>query len=292
MLKISHLISLLLTTLILSFSTTAETLYLGTIGDDPKDEIEEYSNLAIYLQDKLKGSVITNVKTSVASNSTKMSQLIKEKKVHLYIDSPFPSIVVSNDTGSTIFLRRWKKGKEKYRSVVFSRIDSTINTIGDMKGKMMAFEEPFSTSAYFLPKATLSSQGLDLVELEEGEAVPVGKTGYRFSDDDKNTMTWVLRKKIPIGAMSESSYYKLSKKRAKDLHIITHSIWVPRHVVSYAPDMDEALIEKIKNILKDMHNNEQGQKALLAFSKTTKFDEFPGGVESHLVPMKALLEAK
>jgi len=278
--------------LIFSFSTNAETLYLGTIGDDPKDEIEEYNNLAIYLEDHLTDMGITEVKIAVAPNSQKMAQLINEKKVHIYIDSPFPSILLSNETGSTIFLRRWKKGKEKYRSVVFSRIDSGIVSIEDMRGKMMAFEEPFSTSAYFLPKATLSTQGVSQIKLNEGEEVPANKTGYLFSDDDKNTMTWVFRKKVDIGAMSESSYYQLAKKRVKDLHIITQSIWVPRHVVSYAPGMEEPLVEKIKNTLINMHKNVSGQKALLAFSKTTKFDEFPGGIDAHLIPLNALLKAE
>ena len=275
-----------------SFSTNAETLYLGTIGDDPKDEIEEYNHLAIYLEKNLVGTNITEVKISVAPNSQKMAQLINDNKVHIYIDSPFPSIVVANETGSTIFLRRWKKGKEKYRSVVFSRIDSGITTLGDMKGKMMAFEEPFSTSAYFLPKATLSTQGVSVIRLNEGETVPADKTGYLFSDDDKNTMTWVLRKKVAIGAMSEASYYQLAKKRVKDLHIITQSIWVPRHVVSYAPNMKAALVEKIKNLLINMHNNEAGKKALFNFSKTTKFDAFPGGVDAHLEPLNALLKVQ
>lgn len=283
---------IVLITLLCSFTLNAETLYLGSIGDDPDEEIKEFNSLAIYLQKHLNSVGIDSVKTTVASNSKEMMSLISKQKVHLYIDSPFPSILAEQDAKSTIFLRRWKKGVAEYRSVVFARKDSGIDSLEKLKGEVIAFEDPFSTSSYFLPKATLLEKGLKLKEVSLGDTVSDDMTGYLFSDDDRNTMLWVLRKKVQVGAMNEASYKKLAKKKLKDLKIIENSIFVPRHVVSYAPGMNTGLVQAITEVLKHMHDTEEGRAALMNFSKTTRFDEFPGGVEKQMAPLKELLKYK
>lgn len=290
MLKPSFHYFIAITILLCSFTLNAQTLYLGSIGDDPDEEIKEFNSLAIYLQKHLSGAGIDSVKTTVASNTKEMVSLISKQKVHLYIDSPFPSILAEQGAGSTIFLRRWKKGVAEYRSVVFARKDSGIDSLDKLKGEIIAFEDPFSTSSYFLPKATLLEKGLKLEEVSLGDIVSDDTTGYLFSDDDRNTMLWVLRKKVQVGAMNEVSYKKLAKKRLKDLDIIDTSILVPRHVVSYAPGMSEALVQSITDVLKHMHDTEEGRAALMKFSKTSRFDAFPGGVEKQMDPLKALLK--
>ena len=278
--------------LLCTFTLNAQTLYLGSIGDDPDEEIKEFNSLAVYLQKHLSGAGIDSVKTTVASNTKEMVSLISKQKVHLYIDSPFPSILAEQNAGSTIFLRRWKKGVAEYRSVVFARKDSGIDSLEKLKGEIIAFEDPFSTSSYFLPKATLLEKGLKLKEVSLGDTVQDDTTGYLFSDDDRNTMLWVVRKKVQVGAMNEASYKKLAKKRLKDLQIIESSIYVPRHVVSYAPGMNAELVKAIAEVLKHMHDTEEGRAALMKFSKTARFDTLPGGVEKQMAPLNNFLKYK
>jgi len=268
----------------------AETLYLGSVGDDPSEEIEEFQSLAVYLKDQLEGSKIDQVNTIVAANVSEMAGLIASNKVHLYIDSPFPSLVVANKAKSNIFLRRWKKGVSEYRSVIFSRKDSGIDSLDAMKGQIVVFEDSSSTSSFFLPKTTMLEYGLKLKPVTQGDSVADDTVGFLFSDDDRNTMIWVLREKIAIGAMNETAYKKLAKKRLKDLQVIAASQYVPRHVISHSPNMDPALVEQVRQILLHMHEREDGREALKAFSKTTRFDDFPGGVEEHIAPLRRLLK--
>ena len=113
---------------LLMVNTHAETLYLGSIGDDPAEEIEEFQSLADYLKENLKDVGIDDVKTLVAANKVEMVSYVKQNKVDIYIDSPFPSMLIAQEAGSTIFLRRWKKGVAEYHSVIFARNDSGIDT--------------------------------------------------------------------------------------------------------------------------------------------------------------------
>jgi len=270
----------------------SETLYLGSIGDDPDEEIKEFQSLAKYLKKYLKQDGVDDVKTVVAPNQATMVNYVTRGKVHIYIDSPFPSMTIAKETGSTIFLRRWKKGVSEYHSVIFSRKDSGIDSLDAINGKIIAFEDPFSTSSYFLPKTTLLEKGFKLQEVSQGGQISADQIGYLFSDDDRNTMLWVLRKKVAVGAMNRASYVKYAKKRIKDLQIIGSSLSVPRHVVSYSASVSQKRVIKIKEILTNMHLTEEGKAALTSFSKTSKFDSFPGGIDTYLKPLQPLLKYK
>mgnify|MGYP000662687801 CR=1 FL=1 len=278
--------------LILSVHVSSETLYLGSIGDDADEEIKEFQSLASYLKKHLKQNGIDDVKTVVAATKASMANFISSGKVHIYIDSPFPSMVIAKETDSTIFLRRWKKGVAEYHSVIFSRKDSGIDSLDAINGNIIAFEDPFSTSSYFLPKTTLLEKDFELKAVSIGSKVDANKVGYLFSDDDRNTMLWVLRNKVPVGAMNRASFEKYAKKKIKDLQIIGTSLSVPRHVVSHSAKVSQKLVDRIKEILTKMHLSEEGKAALANFSKTRKFDDFPGGVNAYLKPLQTLLKYK
>jgi len=286
------IILFVISALTLPVQASSETLYLGSIGDDADEEIKEFQSLANYLKKHLKQDGIDDVKTVVASNKASMANFISTGKVHIYIDSPFPSMIIAEEAGSTIFLRRWKKGVAEYHSVIFSRKDSGINSLEAINGNIIAFEDPFSTSSYFLPKTSLLEKGFELKEVSLGSRVDADKIGYLFSDDDRNTMLWVLRKKVPVGAMNRAGFEKYAKKRIKDLQIIGTSLSVPRHVVSHSTKVSQKHVNRIKEILTKMHLSEEGKAALASFSKTKKFDNFPGGAEKHLDPLQTLLKYK
>ena len=291
LMRLSHTL-LYISLLIFSVQLHSETLYLGSIGDDPDEEIKEFQHLANYLKKHLKQDGIDDVRTVVAVNKATMVNYVLNGKVHIYIDSPFPSMVIAKEAGSTIFLRRWKKGVSEYHSVIFSRKDSGIDSLDAINGNIIAFEDPFSTSSYFLPKTTLLERGYKLQEVPQGSHVGSDQIGYLFSDDDRNTMLWVLRKKVAVGAMNRSSYEKYAKKRIKGLQVIGTSLSVPRHVVSYSAKVSQKHIKRIKEILTGMHLTDEGKAALASFSKTKKFDDFPGGVEAYLKPLQLLLKYK
>ena len=58
-----------------------------------------------------------------------------------------------------------RSGMREYESVFFTRRDSGIKDLADLRGKRIAFQNPASTSAYFLPASEMLSAGLPLVIL-------------------------------------------------------------------------------------------------------------------------------
>lgn len=254
----------------------ARPINVGSISVEAAAEIKKFLPLASYLAKELQSEGIDQGKVVVTKTVSQMAALLREGKVDIYIDSPFPTLAASQLSGSKLLLRRWKKGQGEYHSVIFARKDSDINRLEDLKGKMVAFQDPFSTTSYFLPKTMLLQKGLKLApKTDTSESVAPGEVGYVFSIADENIMLWVLRKKVIAGAIDDLAYEKEAKSNLNSLKVIEKSNPVPRHIVSYRADLPPKLVARIKEILTSMDQSEEGKKALKDFEGTSKFDAIP-----------------
>ena len=271
----------------------ARPIYIGDIYPRPADAIKRAWPLVSYLAKQLQPEGITDGKIVVVKTIPEMADLLKEKKVDLFIDSPFPAVAVSRLSGSKFLLRRWKKGVASYHTVIFVEKDSGINQLEDLKGKIIAFEEPHNTSSYFLPKLVLVQKGLKVIQKRgASDAVAPNEVGYLFAGQDPNTMFWVLKGKVSAGVMSNENYLLEARRYLNSLKVIHKTFTIPRHVLGYRADLDPKLVARIKEILIKMDQSEEGKKALQDFEKTTKFDEIPKGVLNPLLQSMKFIEAE
>ena len=262
------------TVILLPQTIRAETIRIGDIGNQPTAQIKRFAPLAGYLAKQLESEGIAEGKVVVAKSISEMDTLLRQRKVDLFIDSPFPVLAVSRLSGSKFLVRRWKRGLAEYHAVIFVRKDSGIGQLEDLKGKMFAFEEPFSTVTYILPKMVMVQKGLKLVQ-KKSAADPVApeEVGYIFVGDDPNTMFRVLRGKTSGGVMNNQNYHREARGYLDSLKIIHETFSLPRQVVTCRADLDPKLVARIKEILVKMDQSAEGRKVLKDFEGTTKFDE-------------------
>ncbi len=263
---------------LITFSQTvlAETLHIGSIGKSPADDVRDFLPLVQYLARSLKDGGVNEVKTIVARSMAEMAAFVRAGKVDFYIDSAFPSMVVGELTGSKLLLRRWKRGMGAYRSVIFAKKESAMSKLADLQGKIIAFEEPFSSSGYFFPKLALAQAGLKpVVKQAASDRVGANEVGYLFSNADENTMAWVVRSKVIAGATDHQTYVNQARANIKDLALLYESAPIPRHLVSWRPGLSDKLVMKVKEILLAMDKSEAGRNALAEFQQTTRFDAIP-----------------
>jgi phosphonate transport system substrate-binding protein len=270
----------------------ADTLTLGSISGDASKEIKRYKPLIEYLARSLKSSEIDKVNIKVTSSINQMAQLMLSGSVDLYMGSPFPSLKLANTGVSDIILRRWKNGTEQYHSVIFVHSDSMIDSIDDLQGEIIGFEEGFSTSSYYLPKSSLQQKGFKLTsKVDRHETVTNDEIGYLFTGHYKNTVTWVRKRRIAAGATNNIKFDRLKARFRNQLRIIFRSVSVPRQVVSYRKKMSPLLASSLTQIFLNMDQTEYGKQQLKEFERTVKFDEFPDSVEKAMTPMTALAKA-
>jgi len=132
---------------LMSASAQARPLYLGTISPVPSQEIIKFQPIARYLETQLTDVGIHSVRIVIAKNIPQMAAFLKQKKVDIYLDSPFPSVAVSRLTESRLLLQGGAHANLKHASVIFVRTDSGLKRLKELKGKKIAFSTPFCTRA-------------------------------------------------------------------------------------------------------------------------------------------------
>lgn len=288
----SHLsIAFLVATLLLTAGLKAEaqtkqessikTLTLGGVFQDPREPVEKhFRSLADYVARKLSPSGETKGAVVVAASAAQLMKLLEEQRVDFYLESPYPTYMINRLGAATLLLRRWKGGMAEYRSLIFTAKESGITRLEELRGKIIAFEDPGSTSGYFLPKLFLLKKGFSVVEKPNLEAkVAGGEIGYTFAGTEKNVFNLVLQKKVAAGAFSNDDHGSLEEKSKAAIVILGESGSMPRHLVSVRKDLPESVIKRLKEILISMDQDKVGQKILRQTDNTTKFDTLPGGEE-------------
>ncbi len=173
---------------------TIRTLSLGSISQRPGERIKEYRDFVNYLAQRLSSTAEIKGDVVVALTATQLATFLNEKKVDFYMESPYPTFLINEQTGGKLLLRRWKGSRSEYRSLIFTKRDSGIIRLEDLLGRMIAFEESISTSSYFLPKSFLHRKGFKLTEKSSFQAnVSSNEIGYLFAHQDiENVVNWVL----------------------------------------------------------------------------------------------------
>lgn len=268
-----------------------KTIVFGDISDDPGEVIEGTQPLADYVAANLSDFSFGGGQVKIASDADEMTQWLESGQVDLYCDSVYPATLISDASGAQPFLRRWRYGVKEYYTVIFASAESGITAVDDLPGHAIALDNPFSTSGFLLPAVSLIERDLKLVGKQSyEEPVADDEVGFVFSYDDENTLQWVLSGLVAAGATDDYHYNEAfpAEEREK-LVSLTKTESVPRQVVVARPNMDPELLEAIKQILITAHDSEAGRAALEPF-QTTRFDEFPEGIEAAQERMRDMMQ--
>jgi phosphonate transport system substrate-binding protein len=260
---------------------TTKPLTLGIVFQGTREPVEEHFRPMVdYAAAKLSPTGETKGMVIVAPTPGQMMKLLDEKRVDFYMESPYSTYLINRLGAARLLLRRWKGGLGEYRSLIFTSKESQVKRLEDLRGKIIAFEDPGSTSGYFLPKLFLLNKGFSVTEKTSlGSKVASREIGYIFSNSSKDIVNLVVQEKVAAGAFSNDDYAHLEEKSKASISILAESESLPRHLVSVRKDLPEPVVNRLKEILLSMHQNEEGQKILRQADGTTKFDLLPGGEE-------------
>ena len=275
-------------------SPTAElsrTITLGDIDhDEPAKKIKRLKPLADYLADHLKEFGIQQGRVVIARDIEEMARFLKDGTVDIYLDSPFPALVAQELSGSKVILRRWKQGQPTYWSTYIALRNNGIASVEDFVGKVIAFEEPHSTSGFVLPAGALIRRGFRLKEVRAPEAsLAPDEIGYFFSLDEETTVELVLQGRVAGGAISNLDYDELPAEHKQEIAAFGDTFAVPRQLVSARSGLQRGLVDTVSELLTGLDQTTEGREILANLKKTKKFDRLPPDSEATLSELKALI---
>ena len=258
----------------------AQTLTLGIVSENHRAQIEgHFQDFVRYVAGKFSAAADFEGKIMIAPSAFQLARLIEQKKVDFYMESPYPTYLINDMHGvAKLLLRRWKSGMAEYRSLIFTKNNGEVSRLEDLRGKILVFEDPGSTSGHFLAKSFLLKKGFKFADKSRFD--PYGsptEVGYVFASSQGKIVDMVLAKQAAAGAFSDDDYAKLDEKKKLAITILAETERVPRHFLSVRKDFAPTLVDRLEKILLSMHENEQGRRILKNTDDTTKFDLPPEG---------------
>lgn len=270
-----------------------DTLVIGRVSGNPQKHYKRLKPIVDYVVRRLQGTGIVAGDILLARNNQQMIQFLKEGKVDWMSETLFSAVLFHEEAGAEIVLRRQKGGVQSYCSLIFVREDSGLNSLEDLRGRRIAFNDAGSTTSFLLPVAILKSQGIGLVPLaSRNDSIPKNQLGYIFTGGDElNVSTWVYKGFVDAGAVSNLDWESprdTPEVLKKKLKVIYQTQMVPRALELFRSGLPQKVKEKVKEILLNAHKDLEGQNALKAYSKTRMFDEIDRTLENELSEIRKL----
>lgn len=153
------------------------------------------------------------------------------------------------------------EGKPEYRSVIFTRKDSPIKSLKDLKGKTFAFGDRFSTQGHIIARKMLEDTGITLMDLK----------GFVFTGSHASTARAVLNGEYDAGAIQDNLAKRLSAEGR--IKIIAVSKPYPSSLICYNNNIQPAIIKAVKAALLAFDPKGKHANLLTDWDKT----EMPNG---------------
>jgi phosphonate transport system substrate-binding protein len=130
-----------------------------------------------------------------------------------------------------------KDGDAKYHAVIFTRPESNLHDINDLKGKSFAFGARMSTQGHLIPRKMLEDAGITLKDLSR----------YLYTDSHINTVRAVLNGEYDAGGIQDT----LAKQLAAEgkIKILKVSRPYPSSLIAYNGAVDSETVKAVKSAL-------------------------------------------
>jgi len=258
-----------------SSPTDSHVLVLGRISDDPKTHYEQLKPLLDYVVPRMAEVGIREGRILMARDVQQMSSYLRRGRVDWVTETAATSTLLEQRGGARPLLLTERDGVSQYRTVFFARRDSGIRSLADLSGRAIAFQNPSSTSAYYVPAAHLLERGLSLEILVSPMDRPgPGSVGYVFARSELNISTWVHKRLVDAGAMSNLDWHnpqRVPLAFRRDFTVIGETPDYPRAVEMVRTTLDPKVEARLREVLIEAAQDPDAREAMLRFFRTTRF---------------------
>lgn len=253
----------------------SHVLVLGRISDDPKAHYEQLKPLLDYVVPRMAGVGIREGRILMAHDAQQMNSYLRRGRVDWVTETAGTAMLLVNGGGARPLLITERDGVSRYTSVFFARRDSGIRSLVDLPGHSVAFQNPYSTSAYYVPATELVDEGLKLeILLSPADRPEPGSVGYLFARTELNIATWVHKRLVDVGVMSNLDWenpQRVPLTFRNDLAVIHETPDYPRALEMVRSNLDPKVEARLRQVLLEAASDPDAREALLQFFKTTRF---------------------
>jgi len=228
--------------IIMSFVPSGNTQEIIASGD----------TLAKMISDKTGLTIKANVGTDFAA----VREAMGAGKAHIGWLNTFNYVLAHEKYGVDVALVTVRFGSTSYKGQILVRADSGIKSLQDLKGKVMCWVDPNSTSGYIVPRIMLKANGID-PDKDFAKTIEAGS--------HNNVVTQVYNGDCDAGATyadARSSVEKNLPDVKQKVVVLATTTDIPNDNVSFTKDFPPELRTKIVDALLDISKSDSGKEAL------------------------------
>ena len=188
-----------------SAADDASVLVLGRVSDDPKAHYDQLKPLLDYVIPRMADGRHPQRSHPDGQGPAADDQLPAPRPGRLdHRNRRQRRCCWSIATSPAPLLLTEREGASRYHSLFFVRRDSAGAVAATIcAGRSVAFQSPLSTSAYFVPAAQLleGGQSLEMLLSPMDQPAP-DRVGYVFARSELNIATWVHKRLVDAGVLS------------------------------------------------------------------------------------------
>jgi phosphonate transport system substrate-binding protein len=226
----------------------------------------------------------------MVETEAEMADLMRAGKVDILSETPFVAVQLESEGLVDILMREWKKGVPEYHTVIVARKDGAVQSLADLAGRRVSFEDEGSTSGYHLPRDAMELAGLDLMRLNEpGDPVSARNVGYYFTGSESVAVELIHEGTLDAGAISNVDWAEsktVPDELRQDLQVIHETSPVIRSVLMVNASIPAEAQDAIATVLEQMEQTPEGREVMMAYSKVARYDRIEGDA------LKGLEEAR
>lgn len=243
--KLSNKIVLVLIVMTFSKSLLAEMIF-GVHPYLSKEKLEiKFKPLISIVSDRLN----IPIKLVVSPSYDSHIEAIGEGKYDFAFAGPVSYVKVLQKYGEIPLLGRLEvRGKPYFQGKIVTRLDSSISTLTDLKGKTVAFGNKSSTMSYLVPRYSMSKAGIEIEDL----------ASYEFVGSHDKVAQSVIEGKFDVGAVKEAVFFK----NYSQLKALTTTDSISEHVFVANVQLDKSVFKTLQNTLLTLQKDLKGKRAL------------------------------
>lgn len=250
-------------------------LVLGRISDDPKAHYDQLKPLLDYVVPRMAEVGIREGRVLMARDAQQMASYLRRGRVDWVTETAGTAMLLRARAEAQPLLLTERDGRSHYRSVFFARKDNAVFSVAAMRGHSVAFQRPTSTSAYFVPAATLLQRGMRLeILLSPSDDIDVSEVGYLFARSELNIATWVHKGLVDVGVMSDLDWdnpRRIPAAFRDDMVVFEQTDEYPRAVEMVRGGLDARVAARLAEVLLAAAGDPDAADALQQFFQTTRF---------------------
>jgi phosphonate transport system substrate-binding protein len=256
-------------------ASDSHVLVLGRISDDPKAHYEQLKPLLDYVVSRMADVGIREGRILMARDTQQMQSYMRRGRVDWVTETAAASMLLQQRSGAEPLLLTERDGVSSYNTVYFAHRDSGIASIRDLVGRSIAFQNRSSTSAYYVPATELLEQGFSMeILLSPMDRPAPGSVGYVFARSELNLSSWVHKRLVDAGAMSNLDWqdeHRVPASYKRDFVVIRETPPYPRALEMVRGDLEPGIKRRLREVLLAAADDPDAREPLLRFFKTSRF---------------------